>query len=268
MVLASFVHCIQERIISKTKTNIQIYATLQKRLFEYKLENVKILGKLIRNFLDNVRKIFNINEELFECTLLFPSHVWLQQNKRLVKLYINSTSFILHIHFTPPNISLSLSRQKSAMGLKNFILAISLTIAITIIVSTSTIFVSNNETETHMQMQTHTFITKKPPRVSRFLAQNAKNGRNANAVDHCNENEEICKSQGTYNSTMACCSNNCIDVAYDNDNCGACKNQCMFTQTCCGGECVYLDYDKRHCGECNHKCLGGEFCVYGLCNYA
>ncbi|XP_010481125.1 PREDICTED: stigma-specific STIG1-like protein 3 [Camelina sativa] len=81
-------------------------------------------------------------------------------------------------------------------------------------------------------------------------------------------NEEICKSQGTYNSTMSCCSNKCVDVAYDNDNCGACKNKCTFTQTCCRGECVYLAYDKRHCGECNHSCLVDEFCVYGLCNYA
>ncbi|KAF8097324.1 hypothetical protein N665_0291s0032 [Sinapis alba] len=153
------------------------------------------------------------------------------------------------------------------MGLKNIILAIFL-IATTIILLISTASVSNNETEsTHMQTLV---ITKEPHRVSRFLAQNAKNGRrNAKAADHCNKNEEICKSQGTYNnSTMACCSNKCVDVAYDNDNCGACKNQCKFTQTCCGGECVYLAYDKRHCGECNHRCLVGELCVYGLCNYA
>ncbi|ESQ30400.1 hypothetical protein EUTSA_v10012189mg [Eutrema salsugineum] len=155
------------------------------------------------------------------------------------------------------------------MGLKNIILAISLTIFITIFVLISTIFIGNNKTEMHMHMQTQAkTLTKKPPRVSRFLAQNAKIGRNANGAEHCNKNEEICKSQGTNNSTMACCSNKCVDVAYDNDNCGACKNQCLFTQACCGGECVYLAYDKRHCGECNHSCLVGEFCVYGLCNYA
>ncbi|CAH8335369.1 unnamed protein product [Eruca vesicaria subsp. sativa] len=151
------------------------------------------------------------------------------------------------------------------MGLKNIILAIFI-IAITIIVLISTLSVSNNQKETHMHRQT--LLSKEPHRVSRFLAQNAKNGRNANAADHCNKNEEICKSQGSANSTMACCSNKCLDVAYDNDNCGACKNQCKFTQTCCGGECVYLAYDKRHCGECNHRCLVGDFCVYGLCNYA
>lgn len=151
------------------------------------------------------------------------------------------------------------------MGAKNIILAISLTIATTIIiVLVSTVSVCNNKTET----QTQTLITKKPHRVSRFLAQNAENGRNPNAADHCNNNEEICKSQGTYNSTMSCCSNKCVDVAYDKDNCGACKNKCTFTQTCCRGECVYLAYDKRHCGECNHSCFVGEFCVYGLCNYA
>ncbi|KAJ0242180.1 Stigma-specific STIG1-like protein 3 [Hirschfeldia incana] len=152
------------------------------------------------------------------------------------------------------------------MGLKNIILAVFL-IAITITALISTVSVSNKATETHMQAQT--LVAKEPPRVSRFLAQNAKNGRrNAKATDHCNKNEEICKSQGSSNSTMACCSNKCVDVAYDNDNCGACNNQCKFTQTCCGGECVYLAYDKRHCGECNHRCLVGNVCVYGLCNYA
>lgn len=155
------------------------------------------------------------------------------------------------------------------MGLKNIILAISLSIAITILVLISTVSVSNNKTETPMQTQTQTqtLITKKSARVSRFLAQNANIRRSANAADHCSKNEEICKSQGTNNSTMACCSNKCVDVAYDKDNCGACKNQCMFTQACCRGECVYLAYDKRHCGECNHSCLAGELCVYSLCNY-
>ncbi|KAG2304859.1 hypothetical protein Bca4012_063984 [Brassica carinata] len=153
------------------------------------------------------------------------------------------------------------------MGLKNIILAISLTISLTIILLISTVPISNNETETHMQ--TKTLVMKEPPRVSRFLAQNAKNGRrNANGADHCNKNEEICKTHGSSNSTMACCSNKCVDVAYNDDNCGACNNQCKFTQTCCGGECVYLAYDKRHCGECNHRCLVGDLCVYGLCKYA
>ncbi|CAN8321410.1 unnamed protein product [Cochlearia groenlandica] len=157
------------------------------------------------------------------------------------------------------------------MGLNYIILSISLTISLTImIVLISTTFVTNNVTKIHAETQT---LSKKPPRVSRFLAQNAKNVRDANAADtYCNNNDEICKStiQGTYNnSRMACCSDKCVDVAYDSDNCGACNNnQCMFTQACCGGECVYLAYDKRHCGECNNSCLFGEFCVYGLCNYA
>ncbi|CAL9218433.1 unnamed protein product [Arabidopsis halleri] len=156
------------------------------------------------------------------------------------------------------------------MGHRNIILTILLTTSIAIIVLISTVFVSNNKTETLLQtqIQTQTQITKRSLKVSRFLAQNGKNGRNLNTADHCNKDKEICKSQGMYNSTMECCSNKCVDLAYDNDNCGACKNQCKFTQTCCRGECVYLAYDKRHCGECNHSCLVGEFCVYGLCNYA
>lgn len=187
------------------------------------------------------------------------------KKKRLVIPYINDIYFLRPSQTFHAPISLSTSKKKE-MGPKNIILAIFI-IAITIIVLISTVSVSNSETETHMQTQT--LVTKEPLRVSRFLAQNEKRGhRNPNAADHCNKNEEICKSQGSSNSTMACCSNKCVDVAYDNDNCGACNNQCKFTQTCCGGECVYLAYDKRHCGECNHRCLVGDVCVYGLCNYA
>ncbi|KAI4307979.1 hypothetical protein L6164_031101 [Bauhinia variegata] len=100
-------------------------------------------------------------------------------------------------------------------------------------------------------------------RVSRFLAQQERNPR---AADHCKKDNEICYLIEGRNST--CCNNKCMDLAYDDKNCGACKNKCKFTQTCCRGQCVELAFDKRHCGACNHRCDPGEYCVYGMCNYA
>ncbi|XP_054790051.1 stigma-specific STIG1-like protein 1 [Prosopis cineraria] len=107
-------------------------------------------------------------------------------------------------------------------------------------------------------------------RVSRFLVANnpvSVAARNPNAADHCKKDNEICYLlEPGKNST--CCSNKCVDLQYDDKNCGACKNKCKFTQTCCRGQCVELSFDKRHCGACNHRCELGEFCVYGMCNYA
>ncbi|KAK9268906.1 hypothetical protein L1049_000671 [Liquidambar formosana] len=105
-------------------------------------------------------------------------------------------------------------------------------------------------------------------RVSRFLAGNENpRGRNPNASDHCNKDNEICHPEQGRNSTI-CCNNKCIDVKYDKNNCGACKKKkCEYTDDCCGGECVNLAYDKRHCGSCHNKCQIGEYCIYGMCDY-
>ncbi|TKY46929.1 Stigma-specific STIG protein 3 [Spatholobus suberectus] len=100
-------------------------------------------------------------------------------------------------------------------------------------------------------------------RVNRFLAQKVKN---PNAADHCHKDHDICSLSGVTNST--CCNNKCIDMGYDDHNCGTCKKKCKFTETCCRGECVDIYFDKRHCGECNHRCERGEYCVYGMCGYA
>ncbi|XP_062080531.1 stigma-specific STIG1-like protein 3 [Humulus lupulus] len=101
-------------------------------------------------------------------------------------------------------------------------------------------------------------------RVSRFLAANTE--KNPRAADHCNEDNEVCKT-GSGNSTT-CCSKKCMDLLYDDDNCGACKKKCMYTQSCCRGQCVDLAFDKRHCATCNNRCEDGKYCIYGLCDYA
>lgn len=118
-------------------------------------------------------------------------------------------------------------------------------------------FVSSDEDKLNIQLPSK--------KVSRFLAANVK-PRNPNAADHCHKDHEVCYLVEGKNST--CCNNKCVELAYDDKNCGACKNKCKFTQTCCRGQCVELAYDKRHCGACNNRCAEGEYCVYGMCNYA
>ncbi|KAL7093089.1 hypothetical protein ACP275_11G021600 [Erythranthe tilingii] len=100
-------------------------------------------------------------------------------------------------------------------------------------------------------------------RVGRFLQQN----ENPRAADHCNKDEEIC-SQISEGRNTTCCNNKCMDLRFDENNCGACKNKCAFTESCCRGKCVNLAFDKRHCGACNKRCMTGGFCIYGMCDYA
>lgn len=103
-------------------------------------------------------------------------------------------------------------------------------------------------------------------RVSRFLQDKEKNPR---AADHCRKDNDVCNltlDGGSRNAT--CCNNKCMDLEYDDKNCGACKKKCEFTETCCGGECVTLAFDKRHCGGCGNKCANKKYCMYGFCDYA
>ncbi|KAF4360122.1 hypothetical protein CsatB_014538 [Cannabis sativa] len=101
-------------------------------------------------------------------------------------------------------------------------------------------------------------------RVSRFLADTKE--RNPRAADHCHKDNEVCYTG--YGNATTCCNNKCMDLMYDQHNCGACKKKCKYTQTCCRGECVDLAFDKRHCGECNYRCKDTQYCIYGLCDYA
>ncbi|XP_010545231.1 PREDICTED: stigma-specific STIG1-like protein 1 [Tarenaya hassleriana] len=150
------------------------------------------------------------------------------------------------------------------MALIKFLVAIAVTTAIAIaIITTMTTTAVDRHVKNDVQ---ETKIRLNPePKPSRFLAQVEK-PRNPNAADHCHKNPEICSNYG--GNATACCNNKCVDLSYDDKNCGSCQNKCKFSQTCCRGQCVYLAYDKRHCGQCNHRCPVGEFCVYGLCNYA
>ncbi|XP_009609640.1 stigma-specific STIG1-like protein 2 [Nicotiana tomentosiformis] len=103
-------------------------------------------------------------------------------------------------------------------------------------------------------------------KVSRFLVE--QKPRNPKAADHCHKEHEICQAFEVEGGNATCCNNKCVDLKYDDHNCGTCKKKCRFTETCCRGECVNLSFDKRHCGYCNNRCMTGGYCFYGMCDYA
>ncbi|MCA9690675.1 MAG: hypothetical protein KC636_13785 [Myxococcales bacterium] len=73
------------------------------------------------------------------------------------------------------------------------------------------------------------------------------------------------------------CGDACIDVLYDNDNCGQCGNKCMAGTYCdfgqcacdggivCGNSCVDIYSDTNNCGDCGNKCPSGAYCDFGDC---
>lgn len=126
---------------------------------------------------------------------------------------------------------------------------------------------SNDDNKSNNNEKINNIQPRKRP-VSRFLADNYNVKPNPRASDHCHKDYDVCHEFDGIYKNSTCCNNKCVDLAYDDKNCGACKKKCKFTETCCRGECVDVAYDKRHCGYCNHRCDKGEFCVYGLCNYA
>jgi hypothetical protein len=81
------------------------------------------------------------------------------------------------------------------------------------------------------------------------------------------------------------CSDLCVDVRVDRENCGACGNQCAAGQACsagqcapscadgqtsCEGRCVDTASDPAHCGACGAKCAApgaANACVAGKCAF-
>ncbi|XP_049405763.1 stigma-specific STIG1-like protein 2 [Solanum stenotomum] len=143
-------------------------------------------------------------------------------------------------------------------------LAITMAFAITIITTTTT--TTNITGDKKAPIPTLPPLKRKLV-ASRFLAEQEK-PKNPRAADHCHKDNEICTTLEIGGTNTTCCNNKCIDLLYDDHNCGACKKKCPFTETCCRGECVNLSFDKRHCGYCNNRCMTGGYCFYGMCDYA
>ncbi|MQM02689.1 hypothetical protein Taro_035458, partial [Colocasia esculenta] len=65
-----------------------------------------------------------------------------------------------------------------------------------------------------------------------------------------------------------CCKNRCVDVGFDDNNCGFCGIRCRFSWRCCSGFCVNSNLNPSHCGSCFNRCPVGVLCFHGMCGYA
>lgn len=74
------------------------------------------------------------------------------------------------------------------------------------------------------------------------------------------------------------CSNKCVSLKSDKNNCGKCKRKCGSDKVCkkgkclcgpnlksCYNKCVNVLADKNNCGQCGKKCTGSNLCVSGVC---
>jgi hypothetical protein len=85
--------------------------------------------------------------------------------------------------------------------------------------------------------------------------------RGAHNQDECWDDEDC--PQG-----LACCSGICVDLGFDNQNCGACGNVCRIigsNSACCSGICRNIDFDNTNCGACDVVCPDGTSCQAGGC---
>lgn len=117
------------------------------------------------------------------------------------------------------------------------------------------------------------------------LALASSRRRQALAQTECSYGEVAC---GGYGGDFTC-----IDVSYDDDNCGYCGNGCPRGSSCLGGQCegefddyrdtddcytgtfcddgfggyvcVELEWDSYNCGSCGAVCPTGSSCVSGEC---
>lgn len=82
---------------------------------------------------------------------------------------------------------------------------------------------------------------------------------------------------------LATCGTECVDLAFDRDNCGTCGTKCASTEVCkagkcssdcgtltsCTGEggakCVNTKTDTANCGACGKACPAGQLCNDGVC---
>ena len=84
-------------------------------------------------------------------------------------------------------------------------------------------------------------------------------------------------------ASQVLCSNECIDIKTDRNNCGLCGVECSNDKVCndgrcevactdgdtsCYGGCFDLKADPDRCGACDIKCKEGQSCVDGFCGCA
>jgi len=81
---------------------------------------------------------------------------------------------------------------------------------------------------------------------------------------------------------LTACGTECVNLADDKTNCGACDAVCELQETCasgscivptctgvqenCAGTCKDVDSDEANCGGCGVTCTGTDICVSGACS--
>ncbi len=94
-------------------------------------------------------------------------------------------------------------------------------------------------------------------------------GRFCDGMGGC---EDACNSSQTW------CTNACVNLDTDKDNCGSCGNECAADMSCvsgscectsagaleCSGSCIDPDTDADNCGSCGNDC-GADVCQSGSC---
>jgi hypothetical protein len=76
------------------------------------------------------------------------------------------------------------------------------------------------------------------------------------------------KPQGRCPDGYTNCRGNCVILAADENNCGACAVVCPAGWDCCHGSCTAPDgflSDPANCGACGQSCASGQACVDGAC---
>jgi len=81
-------------------------------------------------------------------------------------------------------------------------------------------------------------------------------------------------------STQVICGEVCVDLARDDEHCGACGETCGEGESCeeggcvricpggqalCGDSCRDVSSDPMHCGDCDAPCDAGQLCSNGAC---
>ena len=102
----------------------------------------------------------------------------------------------------------------------------------------------------------------------------------------CAKGQKLCRGLCIPEATPCCllkeetvCSDVCVDLELDDDNCGKCGRACPTNAECyarncqckhedddfCNGKCVNIFESKDHCGKCGRKCLPPKICCEGAC---
>jgi hypothetical protein len=117
-----------------------------------------------------------------------------------------------------------------------------------------------------------------------------------NTSDYCNNgtcyHEWHCQADADCDNGQACCSGACVDILFDENNCGGCgmvcaqgesceqgvcvsggctnDADCDNGQACCAGTCADIASDPSNCGGCGTVCDDGDpnttdYCDNGTC---